>query len=65
MANATPRSVLSVWQTLPAARWGTLALVLGVYAIASLEPFDWQIPRQVPTTPNEPGTAGASRLRAL
>ena len=29
-------------------RWGTLALVLGVYAIASLEPFDWQIPRQVP-----------------
>ena len=52
MANAaprtgTPRSVLSVWQTLPMARWGTLALVLGVYAIASLEPFDWQIPRQV------------------
>jgi hypothetical protein len=25
-----------------------LALVLSVYAIASLEPFDWQIPRQVP-----------------
>jgi VanZ like family len=48
MANAAPRSVLSVWQTLPAARWGTLALVLGVYAIASLEPFDWQIPKQVP-----------------
>ena len=53
MANAAPptrtqNSVLSVWQTLPAVRWGTLALVLGVYAIASLEPFDWQIPRQVP-----------------
>ena len=53
MAKAAPqtgtqRSVLSVWQTLPAVRWGTLALVLGVYAIASLEPFDWQIPRQVP-----------------
>ena len=31
MANAAPRSVLSVWQTLPAVRWGTLALVLGVY----------------------------------
>ena len=46
--TGTPRSVLSVWQTLPAARWGTLALALGVYAIASLEPFDWQIPRQVP-----------------
>ena len=35
-------------RTLPAVRRGTLVLVLGVYAIASLEPFDWQIPTQVP-----------------
>lgn len=51
MANAAPRTqrfLVSVWQTMPAVRWGTLAVVLGVYAIASLEPFDWQIPRQVP-----------------
>jgi VanZ like family len=47
LRTGTLRSVLSVWQTLPTARWGTLALVLGVYALASLEPFDWQIPRQV------------------
>jgi hypothetical protein len=53
MANAAPRtgpqrSLVSVWQSLPALRWGTLVLVLGVYALASLEPFDWRIPRQVP-----------------
>jgi VanZ like family len=53
MANAAPRtgpqrSLWSLWRTLPALRWGTLVLVLGVYAIASLEPFDWQIPKQVP-----------------
>jgi VanZ like family len=52
MANVAPRtgtrgSVLSVWQSRPAVRWATLALVLGVYAMASLEPFDWQIPRHV------------------
>jgi VanZ like family len=49
MANVAPRTGTqrSVWQTRPAVRWGTLALVLGAYAIASLEPFDWQIPRQV------------------
>jgi len=53
MAKTAPRtgaqrSVLPLWHTQPALRWGTLALVLGVYAIASLEPFDWQIPKQVP-----------------
>ena len=53
MANAAPRtgpqrSVASVWQGLPALRRGTLVLVLGIYAFASLEPFEWRIPRQVP-----------------
>ena len=53
MANAAPRtgpqrSLWCLWRTLPALRWGTLVVVLGVYAIASLEPFDWQIPKQVP-----------------
>ena len=53
MANAAPRSgpqrsVASMWHSLPALRWGVLVLVLGVYAFASLEPFEWRIPRQVP-----------------
>jgi VanZ like family len=37
-----------MWRTRPAVRWSTLAVGLGVYAIASLEPFDWEIPRRVP-----------------
>ena len=37
----------SLWWTRPAVRWGTLAVGLGVYAIASLEPFDWEIPTRV------------------
>lgn len=40
-------SWLSAWQTRPALRWVTFAIVLGAYAIASLSPFDWHIPRQV------------------
>ncbi len=40
--------VASLWRTRLAARWGTLAIGLGVYALASLEPFDWQIPTRVP-----------------
>jgi VanZ like family len=43
-----PRSSGSRWRSLPAVRWGTLVLVLGAYAIASLEPFDWQVPKQLP-----------------
>lgn len=43
-----PRSSRPLWHSLPAVRWGTLALVLVAYAVASLEPFDWQIPRRVP-----------------
>lgn len=52
MADAAPRTSprrfsVHVWQ-IPAVRWSTLVVVLGIYAVASLEPFDWQIPRQVP-----------------
>lgn len=36
------------WRARPAVRWATLAVGLGVYAIASLKPFDWEIPRRVP-----------------
>jgi VanZ like family len=42
------RSLASLWRARPAVRWGTLAVGLGVYAIASLEPFDWEIPARVP-----------------
>jgi VanZ like family len=42
------RSFALAWRTRPAVRWGTLAVGLSVYAIASLEPFDWEIPRRVP-----------------
>ena len=53
MANAAPRTnpqrcFASVWQGVPALRWSVLVLVLGIYAFASLEPFEWRIPRQVP-----------------
>jgi VanZ like family len=53
MANAAPRtgpqrSWWSLWHSVPAVRWGALVVVLGAYAIASLEPFDWQLPKQVP-----------------
>jgi hypothetical protein len=53
MASAAPRpgfsrSLASFWRARPAVRWGTLAAGLGVYAIASLEPFDWQLPTRVP-----------------
>jgi hypothetical protein len=53
MANAAPRTDprhpwSSLWLSSAAVRWGTLALVLGAYALASLEPFDWQLPKQVP-----------------
>ena len=42
------RLLASLWRTRPAVRWGTLVVGLSVYAIASLEPFDWQIPARVP-----------------
>ena len=38
----------SSWRTRPALRWSALTLGLGVYAIASLQPFDWEMPRRVP-----------------
>jgi hypothetical protein len=42
------RLLASLWRTRPAVRWGALAVGLSVYAIASLEPFDWEIPTRVP-----------------
>jgi VanZ like family len=42
------RSLASISRTRPAVRWGAVAVALGVYGIASLEPFDWEIPTQVP-----------------
>lgn len=42
------RALASIWRTRPAVRWGALAVALGVYAIASLEPFDWEVPIRVP-----------------
>lgn len=33
--------------TRPALRWLTLIPVLGIYAVLSLEPFDWELPRRV------------------
>jgi hypothetical protein len=42
------RSFAAIWRTRPAVRWSSLAVGLSVYAIASLEPFDWEIPKRVP-----------------
>jgi VanZ like family len=42
------RLLASTWRTRPALRWGALAVGLAVYAIASLEPFDWELPTRVP-----------------
>ena len=39
------RAIASAWRARPAVRRLTLAAALGIYAILSLEPFDWQIPR--------------------
>jgi hypothetical protein len=44
----SPRTIVLLWQRSPAVRWGALAIVLGCYATASLEPFDWQLPKQLP-----------------
>lgn len=41
-------ALVSIWQRVPAVRWGILTVALVVYAIASLEPFDLQMPKQVP-----------------
>ena len=45
---ALHRSLASAWRRSPALRWGALAVLLTGYAFASLEPFDWEVPRQVP-----------------
>lgn len=52
MASAADRPgrqrwLASRWWARSGLRWGTLAILLICYAIASLEPFDWQIPKQV------------------
>jgi len=47
MAKVAPRTWLALWDSVPALRRGALAVALGIYAFASLEPFDWQLPRQV------------------
>jgi hypothetical protein len=47
--RANPARLLAHrWRTRPALRRATLAAALGVYALASLEPFDWEIPERVP-----------------
>src|SRR5690606_32503949 len=47
MAKVAPRTWLALWDSVPVLRRGALAVALGIYAFASLEPFDWQLPRQV------------------
>jgi hypothetical protein len=42
------RTLAFLRRTRPVVRWGALAVALGVYTIASLEPFDWQVPIEVP-----------------
>jgi VanZ like family len=41
-------SIRSAWRDRPAVRRIAAAAVLGLYAFLSLEPFDWQLPRQQP-----------------
>jgi VanZ like family len=40
------RSLWAAWRGRPAVRRFTLAVVLGIYAFLSLEPFDWQVPSE-------------------
>ena len=40
------RGVASAWRARPAVRRMTLAAALAIYAVLSLEPFDWQLPRR-------------------
>ncbi|MGH6899785.1 MAG: VanZ family protein [Geminicoccaceae bacterium] len=39
-------AIRSAWRARPAVRRVTLVAALGLYAFLSLEPFDWQVPRQ-------------------
>ena len=41
-------SIRSAWRDRPAVRRIALLAALGLYAFLSLEPFDWQLPRQQP-----------------
>ena len=41
-------SIRSAWRDRPAVRRIALLAALGLYAFLSLEPFDWQPPRQQP-----------------
>lgn len=41
------RSLVSMWQRRAAVRWAALIVMLGAYAVVSLEPFDWQPPTKV------------------
>lgn len=40
-------SLVAVWRQWAAARWGALAVMLGVYGVLSLAPFDWELPAKV------------------
>jgi hypothetical protein len=40
-------SIWLVWRGRRVLRWITLVVVLGGYAVLSLEPFDWRLPRRV------------------
>jgi VanZ family protein len=40
------RSILGLWQLAPL-RWSAFAALLAIYAVLSLEPFDWRFPDRV------------------
>jgi VanZ family protein len=46
MAGSVLAAVLSLWQLAPL-RWGALVALLAAYAVMSLEPFEWRIPRSL------------------
>jgi hypothetical protein len=45
--NPATGSLLGLWR-FALVRWPALAVLLAIYAFASLEPFDWRVPERVP-----------------
>jgi VanZ family protein len=54
-------AVVGLWRLAPL-RWGALAVLLAAYAVMSLEPFEWRLPRSLPNgaTPLAEGWAFGS-----